>query len=136
MLEVKYDLKRGYYDPIPEDTHLLTLQHISRLTSAEKALLKSTIIRNKLDISLMESVVSSSQYSHYVIQQLEQFQKERKNQTPNILQMVLGWFIRIFPKWYHAAHFLWRLWCVIARNIFICMGITCSGVNQFVFSHR
>lgn len=93
MLEVKYDLKRGYYDPIPEDTHLLTLQHISRLTSAEKALLKSTIIRNKLDISLMESVVSSSQYSHYVIQQLEQFQKERKNQTPNILQMVLGWLI-------------------------------------------
>ena len=86
-------MKRGYYDALPEDTNLLTLQHISRLTSAEKALLKSTIIRNKLDISLMESVVSTSQHSHYVIQQLEQFQKERKNQTPNILQMVLGWVI-------------------------------------------
>lgn len=93
MLEVKYDLKRGYHDTIPEDTHLLTIQHISRLTFAEKALLKSTIIKNKLDISLLESVVSTSQYSHHVIQQLEQFQKERKNQIPNILQVILGWLM-------------------------------------------
>ena len=93
MLEVKYDLKRGYHDAIPEDTHLLTMQHISRLTSAEKALLKSTIIKNKLDISLLESVVSTSQHSHYVIQHLEQFQKQRQNQTPNILQMILGWLM-------------------------------------------
>lgn len=37
--------------------------------------------------------MSTSQHSHYVIQHLEQFQKQRQHQTPNILQMILGWLM-------------------------------------------
>ncbi len=53
-----------------------------KLTATEKAKLRLLIIKQKLDISLAESVVSSPIASEHVIEQLTLFQHERRHLRP------------------------------------------------------
>ncbi len=82
MLEVKYDMRTGHYTPIPNEPHYLVISHADKLTATEKAKLRLLIIKQKLDISLAESVVSSPIASEHVIEQLTLFQHERRHLRP------------------------------------------------------
>ena len=84
MLEVKYDMRTGHYTPIPNEPHYLVISHADKLTATEKAKLRLLIIKQKLDISLAESVVSSPIASEHVIEQLTLFQNERRHLRPKI----------------------------------------------------
>ncbi len=84
MLEVKYDMRTGHYTPIPNEPHYLVISHADKLTATEKAKLRLLIIKQKLDISLAESVVSSPIASEHVIEQLTLFQHEQRHLRPKI----------------------------------------------------
>ncbi len=84
MLEVKYDMRTGHYTPIPYESYYLVISHADKLTATEKAKLRLLIIKQKLDISLAESVVSSPIASEHVIEQLTLFQHERRHLRPKI----------------------------------------------------
>ncbi|HEB2189568.1 TPA: ferrous iron transporter B [Staphylococcus aureus] len=93
MLEVKYDMRTGHYTPIPHEPHYLVISHADKLTATEKAKLRLLIIKQKLDISLAESVVSSPIASEHVIEQLTLFQHERRQLRPKISATFLAWLL-------------------------------------------
>lgn len=93
MLEVKYDMRTGHYTPIPNEPHYLVISHADKLTATEKAKLRLLIIKQKLDISLAESVVSSPIASEHVIEQLTLFQRERRHLRPKISATFLAWLL-------------------------------------------
>ncbi|HDB8983484.1 TPA: ferrous iron transporter B [Staphylococcus aureus] len=93
MLEVKYDMRTGHYTPIPNEPHYLVISHADKLTATEKAKLRLLIIKQKLDISLAESVVSSPIASEHVIEQLTLFQHERRHLRPKISATFLAWLL-------------------------------------------
>ncbi len=93
MLEVKYDMRTGHYTPIPHEPHYLVISHADKLTATEKAKLRLLIIKQKLDISLAESVVSSPIASEHVIEQLTLFQHERRHLRPKISATFLAWLL-------------------------------------------
>lgn len=93
MLEVKYDMRTGHYTPIPNEPHYLVISHADKLTATEKAKLRLLIIKQKLDISLAESVVSSPIASEHVIEQLTLFQHERRQLRPKISATFLAWLL-------------------------------------------
>ncbi|HDD5564433.1 TPA: ferrous iron transporter B [Staphylococcus aureus] len=93
MLEVKYDMRTGHYTPIPNEPHYLVISHADKLNATEKAKLRLLIIKQKLDISLAESVVSSPIASEHVIEQLTLFQHERRHLRPKISATFLAWLL-------------------------------------------
>ncbi|HEB2227158.1 TPA: ferrous iron transporter B [Staphylococcus aureus] len=93
MLEVKYDMRTGHYTPIPHEPHYLVISHADKLTATEKAKLRLLIIKQKLDISLAESVVSLPIASEHVIEQLTLFQHERRQLRPKISATFLAWLL-------------------------------------------
>ncbi len=71
----------------------MVISHADKLTATEKAKLRLLIIKQKLDISLAESVVSSPIASEHVIEQLTLFQHERRHLRPKISATFLAWLL-------------------------------------------
>lgn len=86
-------MRTGHYTPIPHEPHYLVISHADKLTATEKAKLRLLIIKQKLDISLAESVVSSPIASEHVIEQLTLFQHERRQLRPKISATFLAWLL-------------------------------------------
>ncbi|WP_415427102.1 nucleoside recognition domain-containing protein [Staphylococcus borealis] len=108
MLTIKYNVKNGHHTTIPDDTHYLSIKNFTKLTPTQQKLFRQYIVKKKLDISLTERCVSSSENTRFIVQELEGFVCESKRLLPKLTETLLGWILIILMfacPIYLAYHF-------------------------------